>query len=255
MKKGTLCTILAAFALIVSGARAQAAVTEAEFHQVLNKLYTIYQPRVLAQGKVFSIDKKWSDNTVNAYASNWGDRFVVAILGGIARLPRVTPDSLAVIACHEIGFLFGGEPRKSSPASWASVVGQADYYSTAKCMKHYLADADNIDYIRRNPVPAVITAVCKYAYDTDAERALCARSAVAGIEVAKSLADLTKQKADVSTPSREVATKTEDNFPSAQCRLDTFVAGAACNVNGDDDAYCAPGTIGARPTCWYAEKN
>ncbi len=242
---------LAGLVGLLTMGHANAGVNASEYHSVLDKLYSIYSPKVEALGKRLTIAKHWEDSTVNASAQMWGDQFIVSIYGGIARHPRVTKDALAVIACHEFGFLFGGHPKSSPPSDWATIVAQTDYYATAKCMKAYLADEDNIAYNATNPPDIVAVALCDAAYTTDAERALCARSAMAGISIGAMLGDLTSTPVDPRTPSRRRAPETNHGRPDAQCRVDTYLAGAACNVDPHTNDYCASGTLGGRPACWH----
>ena len=67
------------------------------------------------------------------------------------------------------------------------------------------------------------------------------------------------------TPDAKIVTKTDDNHPATQCRLDTYYNGAICaiadsvEVDQKDekagvcnrvDGY----TSGVRPLCWFAPK-
>jgi len=65
-----------------------------------------------------------------------------------------------------------------------------------------------------------------------------------------------------STPDQAEVTKTFNGHPEAQCRLDTYFAGAICNMPHDEDfsssdpikGACAEergDKIGVRPHCWY----
>jgi hypothetical protein len=92
---------------------------------------------------------------------------------------------------------------------------------------------------------------------------LCIRIALAG----KSLSDIFSSLKQSSVPpsiastEKTVTEKTIYTHPNAQCRLDTYLAGARCDVSYDvmiDNVdprigACSQNSMGARPTCWYKE--
>jgi hypothetical protein len=64
------------------------------------------------------------------------------------------------------------------------------------------------------------------------------------------------------TPDAVIVSKTDDNHPKAQCRLDTYYQGSLCDVNMNEDVSQkeeVQGTchgslghkIGVRPLCWF----
>ena len=69
-----------------------------------------------------------------------------------------------------------------------------------------------------------------------------------------------------TTPDTSVVTRTDDNHPAAQCRLDTYFNGILCDKSYDQendkndpkigtciarDGY----KVGPRPLCWYKPKS
>ena len=108
--------------------------TELEFNQLLDRLQALYAPEFAQRGATFMIERNWADGTVNAYAYQDGNDWIISMFGGMARHPAMTYDGFAAIACHEVGHHMGGAP-KYSRGDWASVEGQSDYYATAKSLK------------------------------------------------------------------------------------------------------------------------
>ena len=66
---------------------------------------------------------------------------------------------------------------------------------------------------------------------------------------------------DFSTPDAKVVSKTDDNHPAYQCRLDTYFQGAICEMDeatevSDTDekagvCHQSSMTVGVRPLCWF----
>ena len=101
-------------------------------------------------------------------------------------------------------------------------------------------------------------------FTAEEERLLCQRGAMAGLSTAKLFQDLRGQTTtpDFTTPDTNIVSKTDHNHPDTQCRLDTYLAGALCEVadaidvdNKDESAgvcYRALGdSTGVRPYCWF----
>jgi hypothetical protein len=174
----------------------------------------------------------WNDATVNASASRQGNRWLLNFFGGMARRPELSPDAFSLVVCHEVGHHFSGFPFKKGlqstlTGSWASTEGQADYFATQACAKRLWRD-QNKDI---QNVPTQITEQCTLAHLETRERNLCQRIGVASVSVSSLVAALKSQPVpDLTTPSRDKVSSTLNNHSSAQCRLDTFMAGALCPV-------------------------
>lgn len=208
-------------------------IDERLFNQILDNAQTVYGPIVGALGGNLIIDRDWSDTEVNAYASRNGTDWHVQMLGGLARRPEITPDGFALVVGHEIGHHVGG--FAFYPGDWAAAEGQADYFSTQVfARKMWALDAaENATY--RGKVPASVVDRCDRYWGDKPNRDLCYRIAAAG----KSLADLLTQAGsgrtvDFDKPDTSHVTATNPSHPAAQCRLDTYVQGALCNVVFDD---------------------
>ncbi len=142
----------------------------------------------------------------NADIVKQGNELTIQVLGGMLRHRSMTPDALLLLLCHEVGHFLGGPPLKSR-TGWSSTEGQSDYYSGEKCAR--LLGMDESSFIN---AAVVLTSI--YA------------------EVSKEAPPQIEQ-----CDERRVE-RTNFGYPSAQCRLDTLVAGW---------------TGKERPRCWFRE--
>jgi len=238
--------------------------TQERFNQIITRVEKAYAPIVASKGANFSVIKNWTDGTVNAYASQNGKTWTVSMFGGLARHPLVTDDGFMLVVCHETGHHLGGAPKKNVLGGrWASNEGQSDYFGSMKCMRRVLENDDNIAIVSKMLVDPFVAIKCKSAYTNENEIALCKRIAMAGKSLALLLAELGKsKKISFTTPSKTVVTKTNDNHPDAQCRMDTYLSGTLCDMSYDQDVDDKDPTVGVclqrdghkqgtRPLCWY----
>lgn len=217
--------------------KAASLLKEKDYNRIIDRVQEIY-------GDSVTINRDWKDGTVNAYAQIYdGDRYIFTF-GGFARFPNMTEDSYALVLCHEAGHHFGGNPRMRRANRWASAEGQADYYATNTCMKQYYSDWTDEQLLDGVSMPDEVAENCSKVYSDSHGVNICVRAVWAG----ENLANIFEQfdvysmyVPSVLTPSERVVTKTlYDKYPSTQCRLDTYYAGAA---NWD------------RPACWYKADN
>jgi hypothetical protein len=86
--------------------------SEAEFNSVMDKMDAYYIPLLKAKGKQYDLKRLWTDDTVNASATEQGTDFIVNMYGGLARYPIMTTDGMTLVACHETGHHLGGAPKE-----------------------------------------------------------------------------------------------------------------------------------------------
>jgi len=235
--------------------------TEEEFNNAVQKAQKIYEPFFTAQGREYKIIADWKDGTVNAYANRKGKVSEVHMFGGLARHKKVTSDGFMLVICHETGHHIGGAPRKGT--SWASNEGQSDYFATLKCAREIWKDENNAEIVSKMEIPAIVTEKCQKGFDKDEDIAICKRAAMGGKSLADTLGDLGRTgDTDITKIDPSVVTDTDDNHPAAQCRMDTYFAGAVCNKSKDvapsntdpTVGTCSQEkgeTLGIRPLCWY----
>lgn len=214
------------------------AISHANFNKAIDKVYNHYAPIVKAKGYNLVFNRAWDDDTVNSDTDTEGRDWVINSYGGLARWPGMnTIAAYAFVACHELGHHMGGAPLFSDSGPWGgggpAVEGEADYWAAKECMK-----------------------AIGYSMST---------IVAGGTSLADVLADLggepkpSKTKIDTS-----VVRRTYEDHPESQCRLDTYLNGAACPMRGVmsesnprvNSCYGYPTkktyAIGDRPRCWFA---
>jgi hypothetical protein len=241
-------------------------IDEVTFNRVLDKVEAIYAPIIKKAGGNLKVNRLWDDGTVNAYAEQNGKSWEINMFGGLARHPAINEDSMALVACHELGHHLGGAPKVENFFSkWATNEGGADYFAVLKCLRLVFADeAANQTWVSSNKeaIPQAVQDQCADHRGNDA--LICVRSAMASLHVAKLFEDLSQDPVppDFTTPDPSVVDQMDDNHPATQCRLDTYFNGALCdkevagtlsNTNyktgtcTQADGY----TFGYRPLCWF----
>lgn len=246
----------------------QGGLTEDEFNAVIEKVETIYAPVVASMGAKLRINRLWDNGNVNAIASRVSNTWIVDMYGGLARHSTITSDALALVVCHELGHHLGGAPKKlnrSNPtlSSWSTSEGQADYFSTLKCLRKVFLHDDNGIATRQLDVPAHLSKLCSKSWPNSVERNICIRSSMAGASVAALFTSLTNGRAaQFNTPDPRAVAQIVHSHPATQCRLDTFLAGALCETHFGEDVSQSEevqGTChkflghqtGLRPNCWF----
>ena len=244
-------------------------ISKREFGRLIDSVKKVYSPIFRKEKMNLRIEQMWEDSQVNAFAGARGNNRYVLLYGGYARHKLMTKDAFISIICHEIGHHLGGFPKKNN-GSWSSSEGQADYFSTLKCMKEVLKkDSENKEIALELDLPEEVRKQCKFQYPEENDYFICLRSSKAAEDHGKVISDLVTsgENSDVSliNPSREKRLETNLKHPSAQCRVDTKYQGALCNVStreGLDDLDETKGTchfnnfniIGNRPACWFVHK-
>lgn len=257
-------------------------ITKEQFEAIIDGVMKVWMPIAQTKGVELSVNKRWDDQTVNASAQQSGKKWVVNMYGGLARRPEVTPDGFALVVCHELGHHFGGYAFYDGGNAWAANEGQSDYFATQACArmiwgKDAQGNARVHNRIGRTELPPIVHARCDQAWKGNAKAiAWCERTSAAGHSLANLLAALGKKPTpQFDSPDKSVVTKTNNAHPQAQCRLDTYFAGALCaktfdlnvipgrnNPKGqaspeaEADAMkvsCSAkqSDLGARPSCWF----
>lgn len=244
-------------------------IDEAKFNEVIDSVVNIYAPIVSSMGGKLNVERNWDDGTVNAYAHRQNGMWNVAMFGGLARHNTITPDGFALVVCHELGHHIGGVPRKASwYSTWASNEGQADYFATLKCLRKVFRNDNNKEILAKLNVPQTVIDTCAAQFSNSEDQAVCQRGSMAGMSTAKLFQALRKQPTApaFNTPDKNIVSKTDDNHPDTQCRLDTYFSGAICDIDDNTEVgqrdesvgvcYRATGdSLGARPLCWFHPKS
>jgi len=240
------------------------------FSEIIDGVAKVYAPVVEGQGGHLVMNKEWRDSTVNASAVQYGDDWHVNMYGGLARRPEITADGFTLVVCHELGHHLAGFPFSSS---WAANEGESDFFATHKCGPTLWRDQVAENAKARKVIPETPKKACDEMYPTEEAQDLCYRLAMAGESLANLLGALRDQKPSFDTPDKSVVRRTNNNHPDAQCRLDTYMAGATClagydkdlipgkeegnNLKGEEASapfHCTASqqyAIGLRPACWF----
>ncbi|MBC7658485.1 MAG: hypothetical protein H7249_02125 [Chitinophagaceae bacterium] len=228
-----------------------AKMTQATFNEVIDEAIAYYQPLMSSKfGSDFVVNRRWSDSTVNAYATQTLGSWEVNMFGGLARRPETTRDGFALVLCHEIGHHLGGYPFVSD---WASNEGQADYFATLSCAHDLWKNQTAKNALSRDLIDAYPKSLCDDVWKTEPEQNLCYRTLLGGKSLAALLSALSGTEADWQTPDTSVVDQTFDAHPEGQCRLDTYIAGALCAQKFD--ATVIPGkSLGSRNNSTAAER-
>lgn len=240
-------------------------IDEIEFNAVIDKVTAIYEPVVSQMGGELNVERNWDDGTVNAYASRRGGTWNIHMFGGLARHETITSDGFALVVCHELGHHIGGAPKKGGWfGTWATNEGQADYFSTLKCLRKVFRGEDNATIVSKMDVPKVVVKTCEEQWSDENERLICQRGAMAGLSVSKLFQNLRNadEAPDFNRPDSNVVSRTDHNHPAYQCRLDTYYQGALCHVSDTLDVDQDDATVGVcnradsvetgtRPLCWF----
>lgn len=250
--------------------KAAGGITETQFNRVIDKVINVYEDVVADEGGKLVVERKWMDGTVNAYARQIEDTWMVSMFGGLARHKAITEDGFTLVVCHELGHHLGGAPRKfrNGKTVWASNEGQADYWGTMKCLRKVWANENNVAVSNKLVVDGSVKKKCNATYRNSNDRAVCYRGAMAGKSLASLFRHLRKMptEVDFSDPVTTEVETTYDGHPMPQCRLDTYFRASLCKVKAYVDvSYVDPsvGTCtraggqikGSRPKCWYNPKS
>lgn len=236
-----------------------------EFEERMQEARKVYEAVVKKHGGELRLVGNWQDSTVNAYASRSGNIWKVQMFGGLAR--RISSaDGFSGVICHELMHHMGGWPRYSGN-HWGSVEGQSDYAATSSCLRVLWQDQKQKNAEAAKVIPAYPKDRCDAVWRSKEDKNLCYRIALAGKSLADLLGELGGRKPEFEKPDLRKVPQTEEGHPNAQCRLDTYLAGALCgrnlvidkipqNEKESAEVSCLRSRqeFGARPECWFKPK-
>ncbi len=235
-----------------------------EFDFLIKKVEVAMSPivyDVLKKKLVFN--SFWDNSTVDANTTRDEDlNPVVNVYGGLARHPLISRDGFLLLLCHEIGHHLGGAPKsfrgQTTVRGWSSAEGEADYFAVTKCLPRIFNDGNDL----KNASMDLETINLKNAM-LKCKDDVCARIILAGKKVSDVFASVKKSAKlpEITNKDSAIVEKTYYLHPSPQCRLDTYIAGARCEMSFEilfDNfdpriGACSANTIGARPECWFKE--
>ncbi|WP_374029253.1 hypothetical protein [Bdellovibrio bacteriovorus] len=220
------------------GSQNVSAISEQDYLEIIGKFVTKNFLKAKEQtGLSLYVPFEWQSPWFGAYAKRTEDYSQISLLGGMARAPGATKAALVAILCHELGHHIGGAPLQTIPSvEWSSSEGQSDFYAATQCLPEMLQS-----------YPELASEPSQEVLQKCGENLLCARTMQAGLEMIQltqrySYRDYTPVQV---TASEVAATELIRNrYPTDQCRLDTFVQGALCQL----------GSACRAPVCWLPEE-
>ena len=255
------------------GSKMAGGISREVYDQAIDKVEALYTGIVAAHGGTLKMNRMWTTDEVNSNATRKGNTWIINAYGGLARYKSMTYDGEVMVLCHEMGHHMGGYPFYSSwmGASWASNEGQSDYFATMKCFRRIIENDDNEAIVAAMEVPVEVSRGCQLGFSSAKEIAICKRGAMTGKVLAQVLYELGRGSSSrgepanppaFDTPTQSAVSATNNNHPLAQCRLDTYFAGAICGASalvdfGTKEAKTgacsqeARDAFGFRPRCWY----
>jgi hypothetical protein len=236
--------------------------------KIIQDAITLYAPVSLSTfGKPLILEMR-DDSTQAAAAHHNFTTLDLIVYRGLLDSPRLTPDGLRMIVCHELGHLFGGAPRKNVPLDWdgpiaddglsyLSTEGQADYYAGMICFRKLVeyASVNEPQPDMKRVGPTLRNKCTVGALYTGKEVETCLRSGLAGEDFLKLTYEfpISCEKEDTSKTLNLI----RDSYPGRQCRLDTIVSGGLCHNSNKlvldfmsiDKSGCQE-SLAIRPQCW-----
>ncbi len=211
-------------------------VTREVFESTMKRVQSVYAPIVSRLGGQLLIQGDWNDSTVNGQADREGNRWLVTMGGGLARVPEMKPDFFLFQVCHELGHHVAGFPFTDFDGiEWYSAESEADYYATRVCLKKMFAEEQEENARIAASAPELVTKRCSETWSTAKDRNLCARITTLGEEYARLYAKMRGwYKPSVDTPEDFEVYQTFYSHAKSQVKLDVYFAGAVCNAPWDD---------------------
>ena len=241
--------------------------------EVMSGIQRTYDPIASQMGRKFALRVSTKLDLYTAWAERTPDELSITVTQALLDKPGLRADTLRMTICHEIGHLLGGSPRKNARPEWDGEVapdgmsvdsseGQADYYAGLSCFRRLVADeneaAHHAALAGRSESVELIRDCDLGAAKPDHSALICRRAAWAAFEFLRLVKDFA---ISFATPDTSIAPSViRDSYPARQCRLDTFVRGAACRANfplvldfNDAAATQCPDARFRRPSCWFID--
>lgn len=160
-------------------------------------------------------------------------------------------NEILLLLCHELGHFEAGAPYKkrgrSELPSWSSAEGQADYYSTLKCIKHF-------DLCKIKPAQKYMSQkLTDDIYELCSNKDSCCKNALKSIfHLIASYREFknSHESLDFIHGGLYPVYYTILDHPSLQCRLDTLTRGYFCSEYKDGECQ---ETSYVRPNCWFGK--
>ena len=235
-------------------------IDENTFNAIIDVADQVYTPILKKNGLTLVFERRWDDNTVNAYCQRDTELVTVSMFGGLARHKEMTPEGFLLVVAHEIAHAMSIYPLY--PSSWASSEQSSDNLAVqqiARKLFAYEASGEE-DKCNCGFAPDYNRNISDYCakFQDDEQNIICKRSMAGGLALGKVLATLGGEPIpSYETPSRTRVKKTQTSHASAQCRLDQYGIAALCEKTIPEapllstKAKAMPYICSYSP-CWFA---
>ncbi len=243
--------------------------SKSDFEEVIWDVWGLFYKIVEKLGDTdLNIQRNWESNELQAEAEKMSGNWDIRLGGGFPRRPDMTKDAYTLIVCHELGHLMGGFPFAQSPWAeqkyakedqagtpsrnplWTSNEGQSDYFAAQICAKKMWSHQKAVNAKMRDNIPPSAKAKCDATFKELDEQNLCYRILLASKDLIDVFVNIWREDrpdlySEVPKPGLFSSVsfdriddsqieKTLMDYPSFQCRLDTLIAGALCQVSWDE---------------------
>lgn len=148
-------------------------------------------------------------------------------------------EELAVIFCHELGHVMGGAPEISA---FNSVEGQADYFATSICMKEIYQSG--LLKVKEFKSLSSEWDLCDRYHTEEQDIRICVNSLFYSIKVLSKI--YSDDSLNLNIKDENIVPRTLFTYPSKNCRVQSIVQGALCDLKGNCDSGRQ-----RRPSCWF----
>jgi len=266
--------------------------TQEEAEAILTRIVAFYQGHAAAANPAGTHELVWvlnpNDESPNAHAElEPGEDWEIYASTKWLTIESMTTEVFALTLCHEAGHLVGGFPFKTNQRSDSegalgttmAAEQQADYFATKDCLPRLWTDESEVNAAAFAELGSSERERCEAEYGDLASQQICGRILLASLQTgrlyeeqyaAQFLTEIVYPRFD--TPDTTETTSTREGRVQSQCRFDTLVAGALCNVKATGTGIpgwmppygeyspaseeaarasaCQTGP-GAQPKCWY----
>ncbi len=252
------------FALVIYSSFAHPKMLTKDVRKALEKIKAVFSEEIKREGIVLNMKIVPAFQTSVASITPYCPH-ALSISERLINLENFKEQHLLKILCHEIGHIMAGAPfieHYPFDSTELSHEGEADYFATLKCLKRiYSNDIKNQEYVKL--LSSELISKIKMRGCRDAQ---CIRIVNIAYQTLKILEP--DQVFSLEKKSNEVveATIMMEYHPKAQCRLDTYIAGAVCPVDPYSDLVRYDQSVGvchramedpifklgSRPGCWFS---
>jgi hypothetical protein len=123
--------------------------------EYLFKIFKAFYPEV-------NFLSDWSNKGGNAYMTTLDNEYYLILQGGLARCEPISLEGLAIIISHELGHIYGGDPKRPDGFSCDT---QSDFYATRIVMRKVWYE----DLYSQMAFPGIEQIKALFSYLSDAE--------------------------------------------------------------------------------------